>query len=169
MLQTPTLQTERLVLRQLQEGDAQAYQEFYADAEASKFYGGPLAADAAWLKLARDVGHWHLRGYGPWILERKHDREIVGGCGFFLHSGWRRPELTWWIASHARRMGFAKEASRAAIEFGYHTLKWDLVQTYMKDENVAAKSLVLSLGGEFIDRETFPDGIARDIYKLPRP
>jgi ribosomal-protein-alanine N-acetyltransferase len=168
MLQIPTLQTERLALRAPRESDTQAYQDFYSDGEASKFYGGPLAADAAWLKLARDVGHWHLRGYGPWVLERKNDKKVVGGCGLFLHNGWSKPELTWWIASHARRMGFATEASKAAIHFGYETLKWELVQTYMKDENVAAKSLVKSLGGLFLVRQTFPDGIARDVYELPR-
>ncbi len=38
----------------------------------------------------------------------------------------------------------------------------------MNDTNLAAKALVLSLGGEVFTRETFPDGLTRDVYKLPR-
>ncbi len=156
------------MLRAPGNGDERAYRDFYADGEASKFYGGPLAADAAWIKLARDVGHWHLRGYGPWVLEGKETGEVVGGCGLFLHSGWQRPELTWWIASGARRRGYAREASIAVIDFGYETLQWDSVQTYFKDENTAAKLLVQSFGGVCIARATFPDGVDRDVYELPR-
>lgn len=110
-----------------------------------------------------------MRGYGPWIIEKKDDGKVVGGYGIVWPSGWPRSELTWWIASSARRMGFAKEASKAAIRFGYDRLKWDLVQTHIKDENIAAKSLILSLGGILIGNEVFPDRVARNIYELPRP
>ena len=168
MQEIQTIETERLRLRAPRESDATAYQQFYSDAEASKFYGGPKPANEAWNKLARDLGHWYLRGYGPWTVERKDGGGIVGSCGLIWPDGWPRSELTWWIATAARRQGFAKEASRAAIRFGYDTLRWDLVQTHMKDENTAAISLTEALGGVVIGREVFPDGIVRNIYKLPR-
>ena len=65
--------------------------------------------------------------------------------------------------------GFATEASRAAIAFGYGELGWDLVETHMTDENQAARRLVARLGGTVIARERFPDGIDRDVFSLPRP
>ncbi len=169
MIQIPSLQTERLILRAPRDSDAGAYQKFYADAEASKFYEGPKPPHAAWNKLAAVLGHWHLRGYGMWALERRDSGAFIGACGLVWPDGWPRSELTWWIAPEARQQGFAKEASRAAIAFGYGLLKWELVQTHMLDENLAAKALVLSLGGQVIARETFPDGFDRDIYELPRP
>lgn len=168
MTQIPSLQTKRLLLRAPQDSDSDAYEKFYADAEASKFYGGPKSPDAAWNKLARDLGHWYLRGYGLWTLERKDNGAVVGGCGLLWPNGWPRSELTWWIAPEARQKGFAKEASQAAISFGYDILNWELVQTHMNDTNLAAKALALSLGGVVFSRETFPDGLTRDIYRLPR-
>lgn len=168
LAQIPALQTKRLRLRAPQDSDTAAYQEFYADAEASKFYGGPKSPVDAWNKLARDLGHWGLRGYGMWVIEERESGAVIGGCGLMWPNDWPRPELTWWIAAEARQKGFAKEASRAAIDFGYDVLKWDLVQTHMNDTNLAAKALVLSLGGEVFTRETFPDGLTRDVYKLPR-
>jgi len=169
MQKIPSLNTDRLLLRAPEDRDVDAYAEFYADAEASHFYGGPKTVNEAWNRLARDLGHWHLRGYGTWTLESKADGRIVGGCGLLWPGGWPRSELTWWIASSARRMGFAKEASKAVIRYGYDTLGWDLVQTHMNDKNTAAKALVLSLGGVPIAREQFPDGLTRDVYRLPRP
>lgn len=169
MQKIPTLHTDRLVLRAPEDNDRDAYAEFYADGEASRFYGGPKPVNAAWNRLARDLGHWYLRGYGPWTLESKVDGRIVGGCGLVWPSGWPRSELTWWIARSARRKGFAKEASKAAIRFGYDVLGWDLVQTHMNDENLAAKALVKSLGGVSIGREKFPDDLTRNVYELPRP
>lgn len=169
MTQFPTLETDRLLLRIGRKDDLEAYVSFYADPEASKFYGGPKTATQAWDRLARDVGHWHLKKYGSWILESKYDGRVVGGCGLMWPTGWKRPELTWWIAAEERRKGYAKEASLAAIQFGYETLGWDLVQTHMKDDNKAAKGLVLSLGGILITRELFPDGFSRDVFELPNP
>lgn len=92
----------------------------------------------------------------------------MGGCGLVWPQGWPRSELTWWIAPHARRHGFALEASRAAIAFGYETLGWRLVETHMLDANAPARNLVLKLGGTIIARERFPDGNERNIYALPR-
>ena len=164
----PRFETDRLILRSPREGDAVAYTDFYADPEASAFYGGPLLAHDAWGMMARDVGHWSLRGYGIWVVERRDTGAVVGGCGLMWPTGWPRSELTWWILPDARRQGFAREASRAAIAFGYDTLGWERVETHMKDDNVAARALALSLGGTVIAREAFPDGLDRDIYALPR-
>lgn len=168
MREIPILETDRLIMRAPRASDFAIYRDFYGDAAASKFYGGPKSEAESWEKLAGDLGHWHLRGYGLWALETQQDNRTVGVCGLVWPYGWQRSELTWWIASDARRQGFAREASVAAIRFGYQQLKWDLVQTYMKDENEAAKALVLSLGGTQIAREKFPDGISRDVYRLPQ-
>ncbi|WP_424970022.1 GNAT family N-acetyltransferase [Dinoroseobacter sp. S76] len=169
MVCIPHLTTDRLLLRPPSELDLAAYCEFYGDGEASHFSGGPLDAVGAWNRLARDCGHWHLRGYGKWTILLKESEAVVGSVGFAWPTGWPRPELTWWIGSSWRRQGFAKEASIAAIAYGYTVLKWSLVETHMKDENTAARSLVSSLSGQKIAREDFPDGVSRDVFRLPRP
>ncbi len=69
----------------------------------------------------------------------------------------------------ARRKGYALEASQAAIRFAYDALSWQFVETHIDDDNLAARALVEKLGGETIARETFPDGLARDVFGLPRP
>jgi RimJ/RimL family protein N-acetyltransferase len=91
---------------------------------------------------------------------------MIGGCGLWWPEGWPRPELTWWIVPEGRRQGHALEASRAAIGFARDTLGWDLVQTHMNDANLPARRLAEALGGRIIARETFPDGLTRDVFAL---
>ncbi len=149
--------------------DYDVYKTFYADAEASAAYGGPLPAHLAWKKLAADIGHWRMRGFGMWSVYVRATNEMAGGCGLVWPEGWPRSELTWWIIPAARRQGYALEASQAVIAFAYRELKWALVETHMDDDNNAARALALKLGGEVIARDMFPDGRERDIYALPRP
>jgi len=51
----------------------------------------------------------------------------------------------------------------------YDEFKWDVVETYMNDENLAARTLVEKLGGKKTRRECFNDGLSRDIYHIPKP
>lgn len=164
----PVLETERLSLREPCADDFPVYRDFFVDGAASQFYGGPLQPDRAWRVLAADIGHWHLRSYGRWSVVERSSGRMIGGCGLWWPDGYPRSELTWWIVSGARRKGYAEEASRAAIRFGYDRLGWPLVETHMNDDNLAARALVMKLGGTLLTRETFPDGLARDVFALPR-
>jgi len=67
-----------------------------------------------------------------------------------------------------RGKGVATEVSKAAIYYAYNKFKWGSVETYMNDNNIAARSLVEKLGGKKINRELFPDGVSRDIFQLPK-
>jgi RimJ/RimL family protein N-acetyltransferase len=69
----------------------------------------------------------------------------------------------------ARGRGLALEASRAAVRHAYRHFGWSDVQTYMNDNNVEAKALVARLGGVQIGRQVFPDGLERDVFRIPEP
>ncbi len=106
-----------------------------------------MTPDGAWRVLATDIGHWALRGYGRWSVIERSTGKVVGGCGLWWPEGYPRSELTWWIIPSARRRGYALEASRAAIAYGYGDLGWPLVETHINDENMAARKLFEKVGG----------------------
>ncbi|MCV0424478.1 MAG: GNAT family N-acetyltransferase [Roseibium sp.] len=164
-----SIETEQFVLKPPKEGDLPVYRAFFSDREASRFYGGPLRDDQSWRVLAGHLGHWHLRGYGMWMVVPKNGKAAIGGCGFVWPDGWPRRELTWWLMPEARGTGAAVEISNAAIRHAYDAYRWPLVETHMDDSNHAARKLVLKLGGREIAREEFPDGKTRSVYQLPRP
>lgn len=164
----PTLDTGRLRLVPPSVACEKTYEAFYADARASGPYGGPLTPGQAWARLASDLGHWHLQGFGVWAIELPAERAIVGTCGFWQGKGWPR-ELTWWLVPSARGRGLALEASRAAVHHAYTAWAWPEVQTYMNDDNASARALALRLGGRVVERRRFPDGLERDLFRIPRP
>jgi [ribosomal protein S5]-alanine N-acetyltransferase len=165
-MNAPPLETPRLLLQPLSGESAPMYEAFYTDASASREYGGPISAAAAQARLASDISAWHQRGFGVWAIRRKQENDLVGVCGFWQSNGWPR-ELTWWLLPAARGHGIAKEASCAAVEHAYRHFRWSTVETYMNDANSAARALVLRLGGVKTERRLFPDGLERDIYRIP--
>lgn len=165
----PELTTDRLTLCPPAARHFPAYRRFHATSQGpSARYGGPKTEREVWNLLAADIGHWHLRGFGMWVIERRADAEVMGGCGLYHPEGWPRHELTWWLLPEMRGQGLATEASAAVIDFGYRVLGWGSVETHMRDENLPARRLAERLGGELIGRETFPDGVTRDVFRLPR-
>jgi ribosomal-protein-alanine N-acetyltransferase len=167
-MQAPVLETPRLRLRPLGPDCEAMYLAFFTDAEASHFYGGPLPPKGAWSRLAADIGTWSLRGFGVWAIERREDKQLLGTCGFWQAADWPR-ELTWWLLPAARGAGVAQEASEAVLRQAYGPWGWTEVETYMPDDNLAARRLALRLGGAVVRRQHFPDGVARDVLKLPCP
>ena len=163
----PVIETERFKLLPPTKQCFTLYQAFYADAEASSLYGGPLSDEQIWARLKADVGSWHLLGFGVWVIQDKQNDRLMGTCGFWQGKDWPR-ELTWWVLPEARGAGVATETSNAAIDYALTHLNWQSVETYMNDENIAARKLVEKLGGVKISRDKFPDGLSRDIYCLTR-
>src|SRR6185295_3789990 len=75
----PHLETERLVLREFRAGDFEAYASFMADPEVARYIApAPMSREDAWRSLASTIGHWTLRGYGTWAVQRKEDGAFMG-------------------------------------------------------------------------------------------
>lgn len=164
----PTIEASRLRLIAPGAACEEAYERFYTDEQASREYGGPMTQNKARTRLASDVDGWRLQGFGVWAVQIKQADQIVGVCGFWQGRGWPR-ELTWWLLPSARGQGLAYEASIAAVAHAYNSFGWDEVCTYMNDKNASARSLAIRLGGQCIARRSFPDGLERDVFFIPRP
>ena len=165
----PELSTERLTLRGPTLADADAYAAFYAVSDAPVGKYRARSRDEALEILKGDMADWNAKGFGMWVLRRRADGVVVGGAGLVHPDDWPRRELTWWLHPDHRGHGYATEASRAAVAFGYDTLGWNPVETHMRDENLPARRIAERLGGRIILRDVFPDGVARDVFALPHP
>jgi len=163
------LETKRLTLRRPTPDDLHAYAAFYAvtDVTVGRYRGNRSDDEIATI-LARDIAHWRAKGFGIYLLENKTTQTILGGAGLAHPDDWPSHELTWWLLPDARGKGIATEASRAVIAWGYDVLGWPQVETHMRDENTPARNLAFRLGGTIDRRETFPDGVTRDVFALPR-
>ena len=143
-MDVPTLTTERLVMRAWRDDDLPAYARMTADPEVMRFMGGPLDEWDTWRQMAVFVGHWELRGYGLWAVER--DGELIGRVGLLQPHGWPGLEVGWLLGRDAWGHGYATEAARASVEHARQVLGAGELISLIAPENTASAAVAARLG-----------------------
>jgi RimJ/RimL family protein N-acetyltransferase len=149
MSEIPQLETERLRLTALGERHFEAYASMLADPSSTRFVGDGLPLDRmnAWRSMAMLLGHWALRGYGMWALELKDNGEFIGRVGLHHPEGWPDLELGWMLRPEHRRLGYATEAGRAALDFAFARLRAPRAISLIRAGNGASERVARRLGG----------------------
>jgi len=164
-----TLETERLILRMWRDDDHGQYAKLCADAEVMRFLGGKtLSAADAWRHMAFMVGHWRLRGYGPWAVEEKSSGILIGRIGFLNPVGWPGFELGWTLASECWGKGYATEGARRALDYAFTRLDKDHVISCIHPDNTPSIRVAERLG-EKLEGETEIFGSQVLVYGIDRP
>lgn len=140
----PVLTTERLVLRAPVLADFEGFAAYQAS-ERSRFTGGPLTRELAWRAFGHLVGHWVLRGFGPFVVTA--GGRALGAVGPFHPEGWPEPEIAWtmWDAG-AEGRGHAQEAAQAARAFAYRDLGWTTAISMIDPDNARSIALARRMG-----------------------
>jgi RimJ/RimL family protein N-acetyltransferase len=145
----PELETERTVMRGWREDDLDAYAEWMSDPEVTRFIGGLLDRNEAWRRMSLLAGHWLLRGYGPWIVERKQDGMPLGRVGLWNPEGWPAIEVGWTLRREAWGQGYAQETARAAMQWAWDELELEELISVIDPRNAASIAVAHRLGMHF--------------------
>ena len=142
--------TERLILRTFQEQDWRDLFVLYSDAEATKYtLRRVLNEDDTWRTMAGFIGHWQLRGYGPYAVEEKASGTVLGNIGPWYPHAWPEPEIMWSLARPFWGKGFAREAARAVKQMAHQTLPDIRFISLIDKNNIRSKKLAETLGAKF--------------------
>lgn len=169
----PTLETERLILREFRKSDLDAHAATLGDEDVMRHIGGkPIKREDSWRRLMSGVGSWALNGTGPWAVELKSDGRMVGHCGFFQFerdmspSIVGEPEMGWIFDRSVHGQGIAFEACSAALQWADRELAAQSYPAIIDLENSASMKLAERLG--FVRQ---PDAFYRDaaiaFYRRP--
>jgi RimJ/RimL family protein N-acetyltransferase len=149
----PTLETERLILREFRKDDLDAHAATLGDAEVMRHIGGkPMSREDSWRRLMSGVGSWVLLGMGPWAVEQKSDGRMVGHVGFFQFERAMNPsilgeaEMGWIFDRSVHGQGIAFEACRAALDWAEQALAADSYPAIIDLDNVPSMKLAERLG-----------------------
>ena len=94
-----------------------------------------------WNKREEDRKHqYRFAECGLWALERRADGVLVGKAG--LTDG----ELGYHIYEPFRRQGYALEACRAIVKYGFETLELDKIRLCTTRSNTASRILAEKMG-----------------------
>lgn len=159
-MQPPRLRTERLLLREFRPEDVEPHYEMGRDEEVQRFLGGLKSAYDAYGNLATHAGSWALRGFGGFVVERLEDGAFLGRVGFIEPPGWPQTEVGWKLARAAWGHGYATEAARAVIAFGFTALDLPELCSLIDPANAGSAAVARRLGYENADPVETPFGTA---------
>lgn len=145
----PTLETERLRLRQWRESDLDAFAKMMANADVAQFLTHdrrPLDRVSAWRTMAVFAGHWALKGYGLFVVEEKATDAFVGRVGAWRPEGWYGFEIGWGMDRGHWGKGFASEAARACIPWAFETFDPPRVVSVIHVDNKRSQRVAEKIG-----------------------
>lgn len=168
MTPIPTVETANLRLRCPEMRDFDAFAAFRMSDRAAHL-GGACTRTQAFDKLSEIIGHWHLRGYGRWMVADKDTDRALGVVGPYLPDDWPEPEIAWSVFAEAEGRGVAYEAALAARRYAYETLGWKTAVSCISPGNDRSVALAQRLGATREDDFTTVDGLVLEVYRHPAP
>jgi len=145
MVDGPTLQTERLILRLPRIEDFERYAEMFAH-EGTSHIGGPLARGDAWRRFLQMPGAWALQGFAMFSLVEKSSGMWIGQAGPWQPDGWPGTEVGYALHPDAWGKGYATEACAASMDWAFDELGWTDVIHTISPANVASQAVAARLG-----------------------
>ena len=144
------LESDRLRLRQWQAADLPAFAEMGADPVVMEHFPARLdreRSDALALRVKAMIDD---RGWGVWALERKAGGEFIGFVGLNIPSD-ELPfspcvEIAWRLAQGYWHQGYASEAARVALRFGFVELDLEEIVAFTSLGNLRSQAVMVRLG-----------------------
>jgi len=145
----PTLETERLRLRPFTFDDEAAVFALASDPAIARFVRFEAhrtrAETRAFLELVFD----HYRRGDPfaWAIVLREGGCLIGSCGFVSQAPERKSaEIGYWLGKPYWGKGYAVEAARALVRFGFEQMGLERVEAKCFLENRAGQHVIEKLG-----------------------
>ena len=174
MTACPTLVTDRLILRPLEESDLDAYTELLTTPEVrrSLHLSATYSRRDAWMGMAQWRGQWELRGSGQWAVEERSSGRFVGRAG--LHRpevpDWPGLEVGWTLHPTHWGKGYATEAGASAIAYAFEVIGVVEVFSIILPENRRSQAVARRLGLTLVEERvlsSFPES-PHGIWRIGR-
>ena len=160
----PVLTTARLVLRQIGEDDLDPHMTLLNTPAVMEHLGGVQARSVIAAKHAASRASFAAAGYGFMLAEERATGEIVAHCGLrkVAHPLAPNPddfEIGWLVREDRWRMGYAYEAMRAVIDWGFCVHHAPHIIAITVAENTGSWRLMEKLGMVRRPELDFPDSL----------
>ena len=151
------LETDRLLLREMNMDDFDALYKVLSDSDIMQHY--PYTFDekrvSDWIE--RNMNRYRENGFGLWAVCLKDTGEMIGDCGLTLQNieGKMLPEIGYHIRADHQRKGYAKEAATAVRDWAFANTDYPALYSYCKYTNVGSYKTAESIGMHF--EKEYPD------------
>ena len=144
------LKTERLVLRDWRDDDLAPFAALNADPRVAEFLPAALTraeSDALADRIRASLG---CHGFGLWAVEIQGGAPFIGLVGIsvplFAAAFTPCTEIGWRLAHAHWGHGYATEAARAALAYGFEQLGLEEIVAFTTADNVRSRAVMERLG-----------------------
>ncbi len=172
------LRTERLLLRRWTGSDREPFAALNADPRVMEHFPALLTPQESAAMIARIEEHFERHGFGLWAVEIPGAAPCVGlSVPRFEARFTPCIEIGWRLAADYWGRGYATEAARAALAFGFETLGLAEILSFTATENARSRRVMERLGmthdpADDFDHPLLPAGhrLRRHVlYRLGNP
>jgi len=146
----PTLSSRRLCLRQWREKDREAFAAMNADVRVMEFFRDRLDRVQSDVLVDHIKGHFSKHGFGLWAIEVPEVAPFIGFAGLAIQqfNAHFTPcvEVGWRLAFEYWGNGYATEAARLAVDYGFRTLALKEIVSYTSATNQRSRAVMERLG-----------------------
>jgi RimJ/RimL family protein N-acetyltransferase len=165
--QTDPLRTSRLILRRWRDDDRAPFAALNGDAEVMEHFPALLTREQSDAMIDRLEAHFDERGYGLWAVEVAATGDFIGFTGMavprFAAAFMPAVEIGWRLARSAWGHGYASEAARRALRFGFEDVGLPEIVSLTATSNVRSQAVMARIGmthdpADDFDHPLVPDG-----------
>lgn len=142
------IETERLLLREMNEGDYLDLCKILQDKDVMYAYDGPFSDEEVQQWLDNQKERYRRNEFGLLALVLKDTNEMIGQCGLTLqeYKNEQVLEIGYLLKKEFWGNGYATEAAKACKEYAFQTLKVNEVFSIIRDTNIASQQVAIRNG-----------------------
>jgi RimJ/RimL family protein N-acetyltransferase len=174
------IRTERLLLRRWRDSDREPFAAMNADPAVVEHLQGPMSRERSDDFVDRIERHWDEHGWGLWAVEVLGVAPCIGYVGLwpagYVAKG--MVEVGWRLASEHWGHGYATEAAREALRFGFVDVGLDEIVSFTVPQNERSRRVMERIGlardpsRDFdhprVDPAAYPHLVRHVFYRLSR-
>ena len=144
------MRTARLLLRPWREADLEPFAALNADREVMRHFAAPIEREQSDAFARRQAAAIEERGWALWAVE------VVGGASFAGFVGLAEPrfdahftpavEIGWRLARANWGNGYATEAARESLRYGFEVLDLDEIVSFTTSANDRSRRVMERIG-----------------------
>ena len=165
-----TIETDRLILREMTEDDFNAIYAVLADSDIMQHYPYTFDEERVREWIRKNIERYKVFGFGLWAVVLKETGEVIWNCGLTMQiiNGQIKPEIGYHIRKDCQRQGYASEAAKAVRDWTFINTPFNIIYSYMKYTNVPSYRTAIAYGCHLVDEFEDENKEIIEVYAISR-
>ena len=152
-----TIEAGRVNLRPFTVDDLDALALICGDPDVMRYIGTgrPLSREETRARLNAVIKHQNKHGFGVWAAVDRSNGTLMGYCGLQFLDNTPEVEVGYRLAKRFWGMGFASEAAKASLRYGFEGLNLDRIVAVVQPANIASQHVLEKIGLRYVKDARF--------------